>query len=76
MLKKYTAIYEKRGKWYIGYIREIPGVNTQGETLSETKRNLAEALNMVLEVNRHLRHHEDTKPEKVIKEEILSPAPG
>ena len=26
------TVIEKRGKWYVGYIEEIPGVNTQGKT--------------------------------------------
>lgn len=54
MLGQFTAVYLKRGKWYIGYVEEIPGVNTQGGTLAETKRNLKEALVMVLEANRAL----------------------
>lgn len=54
MEAKFTAVYEKRGKWYIAYVEEIPGVNTQGRTLPETKRNLKEALRLILEANREL----------------------
>lgn len=54
MEAKFTAVYEKRGKWYVAYIEEIPGVNTQGRTLPETKRNLKEALRLILEANREL----------------------
>jgi len=36
MSKQFTAIYKKSGKWYLGWIEEIPGVNTQGKTLKET----------------------------------------
>jgi len=46
----------KRGAWYVAYVEEIPGVNTQGRTLSEAKRNLKDALVMVLEANRALAH--------------------
>ena len=46
----------KRGKWYLGTVEEIPGVNTQGRTLAEVKKNLKEALIMVLEANRELAH--------------------
>jgi predicted RNase H-like HicB family nuclease len=53
-MNTYTGAYQKRGKWYIAWIEEIPGVNTQGETLKEAKENLAEALEMVLDVNREL----------------------
>ncbi len=49
-----TPVFEKIGNEYIGYIEEIPGVNTQGATISEVKTNLQEALEMVLEVSREL----------------------
>ena len=52
--RKFTAVYKKSGKWYSGWIEEIPGVNTQGKTLSETKVNLKEALLLILETNRLL----------------------
>ncbi len=52
--RQFTALYKKSGKWYSGWIEEIPGVNTQGKTLSETKRNLKEALLLILESNRLL----------------------
>lgn len=38
----------------MGWVEEIPGVNTQGKTLKEAKQNLKEALELVLEVNKHL----------------------
>ena len=56
MLGQFTAVYMKRGKWYVAYVEEIPGVNTQGKTLAETKENLKEALIMVLEANRAIAH--------------------
>jgi predicted RNase H-like HicB family nuclease len=34
--------------------QEIPGVNTQGKTVAEARRNLKEALTMVIEANREL----------------------
>ena len=56
MVAQFTAVYMKRGKWYIGYVEEISGVNTQGRTLAEVKKNLKEALIMVLEANRAIAH--------------------
>ena len=53
-MREFTAVYQKRGKWYIGYVEEIPGVNTQGKTLAEVKRNLKEALHLILESNLEL----------------------
>ncbi|MDP3093454.1 MAG: type II toxin-antitoxin system HicB family antitoxin [bacterium] len=48
MAKQFTAIYKKSGKWHLGWIEEIPGVNTQGRTLQEAKENLKEALLLIL----------------------------
>ena len=61
MIGQFTAVYMKRGKWYVGYVEEIPGVNTQGKTLAETKENLKEALVLVLEANRKLSHRSHGK---------------
>ncbi len=48
-----TKIYEKAKEGgYIGYIAELPGANTQGETLEEVRENLTEAIQLVLEANR------------------------
>ncbi|GAA3964632.1 type II toxin-antitoxin system HicB family antitoxin [Hymenobacter antarcticus] len=52
---KFTAVFEPVAEGgYSAYVEEIPGVNTQGETLEEARENLREALEMVLEVRRGL----------------------
>jgi predicted RNase H-like HicB family nuclease len=38
----------------VAYVEEIPGVNTQGRTLAEARRNLKEALTLIIETNRSL----------------------
>ena len=52
--KQFTAVYKKEGRWYSGWIEEIPGVNTQGRTPKELKENLKEALLLILETNKLL----------------------
>jgi predicted RNase H-like HicB family nuclease len=52
--KKITRIIRKSSGWYIAYIKEIPGVNTQARTLAETRENLKDALQLFLEENRRL----------------------
>jgi len=47
MQREFTAVIEKRGRWYIGTVEEIPGVNTQGRTLRELRRNLKEAIQLI-----------------------------
>lgn len=43
-----TAVFEKVKNGYTGYVEELPGANTQGTTLEETKKNLKEAIELVL----------------------------
>ncbi|HEV7484312.1 MAG TPA: type II toxin-antitoxin system HicB family antitoxin [Thermoanaerobaculia bacterium] len=53
MTQTFTAVYspaEEGG--YIAFVEEIPGANSQGETLDEARDNLKEALEMMLEMNR------------------------
>jgi predicted RNase H-like HicB family nuclease len=52
MEREFTAIIEKKGRWYVGTVEEIPGVNTQGRTLAEVRRNLKEAIRLILETKR------------------------
>ncbi|MBU1015039.1 type II toxin-antitoxin system HicB family antitoxin [Patescibacteria group bacterium] len=70
MSRQFTAIYKKSGKWYSGWVEEIPGVNTQGLTLQEVKENLKDALLLILETNRLLNKKETSKG-KVIREQLL-----
>jgi predicted RNase H-like HicB family nuclease len=52
--REFTAVIQKKGNWYIAWVEEIPGVNTQGRKLTEARRNLKEALLLILEENRRL----------------------
>ncbi|MCI0555246.1 MAG: type II toxin-antitoxin system HicB family antitoxin [Anaerolineae bacterium] len=49
-----TAIFEQVGEWWLGYVEELPGANTQGKTLDEARENLREAVQLIIEVNREL----------------------
>jgi predicted RNase H-like HicB family nuclease len=51
---QFTAVYQKVREGYIGFVEELPGANTQGASLEETRRNLAEAVALVLDANRSL----------------------
>ena len=65
----FTAVIQKRGRWYVAYVEEIPGVNTQGHTLAEARRNLKEALRLVLEANRQLAARE-SRGARVMREPV------
>ena len=58
MKKQFTVAYKKRGGWYIGWVEEVPGANSQSRTLKGLKENLKEALGLVLESNRSILERE------------------
>ena len=41
---RFTAIFERHGNWYVGYVPEVPGVNAQERTLAAARRSLGTAL--------------------------------
>jgi predicted RNase H-like HicB family nuclease len=68
-----TAVFKKFPEGYAAFVEELPGANTQGETLEEARRNLAEAALMVIEANRRLAE-ESLAGEEVIREPLALPA--
>jgi len=52
MKREFAAVVKRDGDWWIGWIEEIPGVNSQGRTREELMENLHSALNEMLEMNR------------------------
>lgn len=52
MTPGYTAVVQNDGQWWIGWIEEVPGVNSQGQTREELLENLRDALDEALEMNR------------------------
>ncbi len=66
---QFTAVFQKVPEGYIGFVEELPGANTQGTTLDETRQNLEEAISLVLEANRALAE-ETLAGQDVIREPI------
>jgi predicted RNase H-like HicB family nuclease len=50
-MEKFTAVFEQDGEWWIGYLEELPGANTQGRTLAETRENLKDAERLLIASN-------------------------
>jgi predicted RNase H-like HicB family nuclease len=69
---EFTAVFRKVPEGYIGFVEELPGVNTQAATLARARHNLREAVGLVLEANRTLTE-ESIKGEQVIREPLLIP---
>jgi predicted RNase H-like HicB family nuclease len=67
---KLTQVFKKVPEGYIGFVEELPGANTQGATLEETRTNLREAIELVMEANRVLAE-EEIGNEEVFRETLL-----
>jgi predicted RNase H-like HicB family nuclease len=73
MAIEFTAVFQKVPEGYIGFVEELPGANSQGETLEEVRSNLREAIQLVLEAKRSL-IEERIRGQEVIRETITFPA--
>jgi predicted RNase H-like HicB family nuclease len=69
----FTAVYMKVREGYVAFVEELPGANTQGETLEEARANLEEAVTMVLDANRELSER-SLEGAQVIRETLIVPA--
>lgn len=65
-----TAVFRRVPEGgFVGFVEELPGANTQGETLDEVRENLREAAALVIEANRALAE-EDLAGADVIREPL------
>ena len=69
-MEKFTAVFEQDGEWWIGYLEELPGANTQGRTLDEARENLKDAVRLLIAANRDLTRRE-LQGKTIIREELV-----
>jgi predicted RNase H-like HicB family nuclease len=69
----FTAVFEEvppaEGGGYCAYVEELPGANTQGETLDEARENLKDAIKQLLEARREMLG-EEIGDHRIIREKI------
>jgi predicted RNase H-like HicB family nuclease len=65
-----TKVFQKVPEGYIAFVEELPGANTQAETLDQARSNLEEAIQLVLEANRFLAEKQ-LKGQEIIRESIV-----
>jgi len=70
MERTFNAVYLKVPDGYVGFVEELPGVSTQGESLDEARGNLRDAVETVIEANQALTLIA-TDGEEVIREPIV-----
>jgi predicted RNase H-like HicB family nuclease len=67
-----TAIYEEAEEGgYIGYVPELPGANSQGETLEEVRENLSDAIQLILDANREEFEKNFSSSSRVTREKLV-----
>jgi len=49
MVRYFTLEYWFDDSWYVGRLKEVPGVFSQGETLQELEENIEEAYRLMVE---------------------------
>jgi predicted RNase H-like HicB family nuclease len=65
-----TKVFKKVPEGYIGFVEELPGANTQADTVEEARSNLEEAIELVLDANRSL-SEEQLQGQEVIREFVI-----
>ncbi len=70
MERIFNAVYLKVPEGYVGFVEELPGANAQGATLEETRGNLSDAVETVLEANQALTLI-TTEGDEVIREPLV-----
>jgi predicted RNase H-like HicB family nuclease len=53
MLRNFTLEFWEDDGWYVGKLREVPGVFSQGETLADLESNIREAYALMMEDEDH-----------------------
>jgi len=49
MTRRFTLEYWMDEGWYVGRLKEVPGVFSQGESLEELEANIREAYTLMME---------------------------
>lgn len=71
MTRTFTAVYQRADEGgYIAFVEELPGANTQGETIEEARENLRDAVETLLEIRRELTLR-DADESSLIREELV-----
>lgn len=62
MKAKFTLEYWQDAGWYVGRLREVPGIFSQGETLRELEENVRDAYALVMKDQSSPRKGTHSKP--------------
>ena len=68
MERHFTLEYWIDDEWYVGRLKEVPGVFSQGESLEELEENIKEAYHLMMAEEEVLPPHETYQKELAIQE--------
>ena len=66
MKHAFTLEYWKDDGWYVGRLKEVPGVFSQGETLQELEENIEDAYKLLMENENRQISHPQSQLKKVL----------
>ena len=61
MIRHFRLEYWVDEGWYVGRLKEVPGVFSQGESLKELKENIRDAYHLIIEEETPVRIAAQTK---------------
>jgi predicted RNase H-like HicB family nuclease len=61
MQRSFTLEYWIDDDWYVGKLKEIPSIFSQGETLEELEENIQDAYQMIMMENQEIIPNSQTK---------------
>jgi len=67
MQRQFTLEYWIDDQWYVGKLREVPSVFSQGESLEELEQNIKDAYKLVIE-EEPSEEHLETKTKEIAVE--------
>jgi len=67
MNREFTLEFWQDDGWFVGQLREIPGVFSQGETLDELERNIADAYQLMYDERPQVDHPPSQEKSIVLK---------
>jgi predicted RNase H-like HicB family nuclease len=68
----FTAVYLKAPHGYVGFVEELPGVNSQGRTIDEARVNLQRLAKIVFDEER-AQAEELLRGKEVVREDFVIP---
>ncbi len=68
MKRAFTLEYWQDDGWYVGKLKEVPGVFSQAETLQELEENIEDAYKLLMEDESHQTNHPNSHIKEVLVE--------